>query len=373
MSAIDYLIIYCIIANNDITFHQKILFVKKNNVTIKDVALKAGVSIGAVSSVFSKKPSNVRLSPETRKHILNIAKEINYYPSITAKGFNSGKSYLLGFFFCHQNWHVLSRLLQSIQRVCYDHEYDLIVYPAETLAMERRNLERARNRNLDGIITLPFVCDEGNNLELYREFAERRIPIVQFMYKITDEFSYVGRDYAKVARDAVKKLYDLGHRRIGLLVHKNYIDPIQGRSANILARSYSEEMDKYGIEPTIYPLSCSFESHKNNQQEIVRLIMETRQRPTALIASANGMAYHAIGGLQKVGIRVPEDMSIIGAADNVNLLNSDTPELSYYSIPAQKIGLETAEKCLNNISEPSETLIFEPLIDGKTTQKIQNK
>ena len=84
-------------------------------ITIKDIARLAGVSVGSVSTVFSKKNSNVHLSAQTREKILKIAEQYNYKPNVSARAIQANKSYLLGFFYTTNNWYLQNRLLRGIR------------------------------------------------------------------------------------------------------------------------------------------------------------------------------------------------------------------------------------------------------------------
>ena len=151
-------------------------------ITIKEVARLAGVSVGSVSTVFSKKDTNVHLSAETRERILKVARENHYVPNITARAMQSRKSYLLGFFYRASNWYLLSGILQGIRQVCSLYDYDIIVYPSGSLAEEKYNLESSHVNQLDGIITIPLLENGRDNQEIYHDFGKREIPVVQLLH-----------------------------------------------------------------------------------------------------------------------------------------------------------------------------------------------
>ena len=197
-------------------------------ITIKDIAKLAGVSVGAVSTVFSKKNTNVHLSPETRQRILRIAGENHYVPNITARAMQSRKSYLLGFFYRTSNWYLQTGILQGIREVCSQYDYDIIVYPSGSLAEEKRNLESSHVSQLDGIITIPQQESGEDNQAVYDLLRRRNIPIVQLLADFWPELPMIGRDYRKIGQEAVRTLAGKGHRQIGLMIFSNYTDPVTG-------------------------------------------------------------------------------------------------------------------------------------------------
>lgn len=344
----------------------------KRNITIKDVARRAGVSTTVVSVALSNKTSNVRMSPETREQIRRIAEECNYHPDLTARGFHSRKSYLLGLFFSIQSWYVLTRLLQSIRKVCYDYDYDLIIYPADSLEEEKHNLRIAQNRNLDGILTSPFVSDEGDNLADYRDFAANGVPITQFFYKLSDEFPYVGRNYYEIGFSAVRQFVKHGHRRIGLFVFENYQDEKQGFSSFHLARGCRDAAEKFSVELFFYPAFFSEETLRSAGTECAKAVLAAPKRPTAVVTSTDFLAYNAINHFRAHGLRIPEDISVVACADIMDSSRMPLPELSCFKISAEKVGSEAAKKCLGlpDAFKGKELLIDEKIADMVTIRKI---
>ena len=177
-----------------------------HRITIKEIARLAGVSVGAASTAFSRKRTNVHLSGETRQRILRIARENHYVPDMTARAMQARKSYLLGFFYRASNWYLLSGLLQGIRQVCSLHDYDIIVYPSGSLAEEKYNLESSHVNHLDGIITIPLLEDGEDNASVYRSLQEREIPVVQLLADFWPDLPMIGRNYRRIGAEAVRTL-----------------------------------------------------------------------------------------------------------------------------------------------------------------------
>lgn len=344
-------------------------------VTIKDVAKRAGVSIAAVSTAFSNKKSNMRLSETTRRHILDVAQECNYSPNIAAKGFQSRKSYLLGFFFARHSWYLQMGILQSIRSVCQKYDYDVIVYPAESLEEEKNNLQSTRVRNLDGILTIPFISEEGNNLDEYRKYAACGIRVVQVISKISDEFPLVGRDYHKIGYDAVKHLAECGHRQIGHVTFANYEDQIQGPGAWQMANGCRDAASECGVSLQFYPIPFSDMGRGLliTSEVTVESILKSARIPTALVTNSLKMTYGVYNVLVKKSIRIPEDISLLCCGDDTESFFPPDLKLSYYEVPVVKIGEEAAKKCLNlpDAFQTKNLLIFHSMQEGNTIRKIE--
>ena len=107
---------------------------KIRHATIADVAERAGVTRSVVSVVLSGRQSTVRVSESTRTRVLQAAHEIDYRPSLIARGLQERKSFLLAYLCTGGgSWGVSTRLLRSIQTACRQNHYSLAVYPSENL------------------------------------------------------------------------------------------------------------------------------------------------------------------------------------------------------------------------------------------------
>ncbi len=339
-------------------------------VTIKDIARKAGVSVGAVSTAFSKKVSNVHLSPETRARIMQVARENNYIPNLSARAVQSRKSYLLGFFYNASNWYLQMGILQGIRKICSAHDYDIIVYPADSLEQEAHNLGTLHVNNLDGILTIPFLEEERNNYSCYKALADRGIPVVQLLVNFWDEFPMIGRDYQKIGYEAVRAFSGKGHRRIGLLVFDNYTNPVQGPSNWALVKGAEKAKEELGVELVIYPLK-SEKGGKNyvmNADHAMEPILHSENRPTALITVSTNLAYGAYASFRRNGISVPEDISLLACGDDTEPFWQLAPNLAYFPVPMEEIGMESAKYCLGlpGVLEKRKYLFFKELIPGDT-------
>lgn len=350
----------------------------KQNVTIKDIAKIAGVSTAVVSVALSKGRSNARMSPRTRERIRAIAEEYNYQPNITARGFHCRKSYLIGFFFnCLNSGYILMRMMKELRMFCYQHDYDIILYPISSLEMERHSIKSARARNLDAVLTIPFADETGNNLEYYRQFLADGIPVIQLLYQLSPEFDYIGRNYNSVGIQAIKTLHQAGHKRIGLIIFDNYVDEQLGRNSHQLYHGCRREANQCGVELTVYPVQsgnpdCSYPV-ENIAEQILSL--PEKVRPTALIGSTNKLTYKIYGSLKEANLRIPENISLLGCADDMEQNGSLLPDLSYMKIPFADLAQAAGKEALKTDSHSNvRSQLFTSSISGmKTIHTITNK
>ncbi len=342
----------------------------KRNITIKDIAREAGVSTAVVSVALSNGRSNTRMSEQTRERIRAIARENNYHSNIIARGFQFRKSYLIGLFFSNQSWYIQSRILDELRKICYAHQYDIIVYSTDSLEMEKHSLEVARSRNLDAILTVPFASEEGNNLEIYRQFAASGVPVIQIFYRISPEFPYIGRDYFALGEKGIRLLAERGHRRIGLQIYDNYLDTCLGHNSFVFYRGCMEEARKASVNLTVYPVNFSRPDNPYPGEECAEKIFElpVKQRPTAILSSSNTLVFKAYERFREFGLSIPRDISLVGCADDFELNRTLLSKLSFYAVPFREIAAAAAGKCLAlSDASPMNEILFDSPLSGEFT------
>ena len=320
--------------------------------TIKDIARLAGVSVGSVSTAFSKKSTNVHLSEATREKIFRIAREHNYIPNITARSMQSQKSYLLGFFYRTNNPFLQTNVLKGIKKACYEYDYDIIVYPCDTLEEEAHNLQTLHVNQLDGIITTPVVDDGKTNEPLYRSLLERGIPLVQLFADIWQDLPVIGRDYRKIGSNAVKLLYENGHRHVAMMVFSNYLDRRIGLNNALLMEGVQSAVEALGMELELLTISNDApreEYIRAADREAEKLLLMSR-RPTALITASGLLAYGAYSCLSRNGIKVPSEMSLLACGDDIEQFSQLAPNLSYFPVELEEMGVMSARFCLEKRS-----------------------
>ena len=345
----------------------------EKRMTIKDIARLAGVSVGAVSTAFSKKSSNVHLSEKTREKIFRIAQENHYIPNITARSMQSQKSYLLGFFYRSNNPFLQTNLLKGIKKVCYEHDYDIIVYPCDTLEEEAHNLQTLHVNHLDGIITTPVIENGKTNEPLYRSLIARGIPLVQLFSDLWKDLPVIGRDYRKIGSNAVNLLYENGHRHIAMMVFSNYIDRRAGLNNALLVEGVQSTADSLGMEVELLTISYDVlreEYVREADHEAEKLLYMSR-RPTAMITASGLLAYGAYSCLTRNGIKVPSEMSLLACGDDIEQFSQLAPNLSYFPVELEEMGIMSARFCLEKgIDFPLKQYFTSSVCKGNTISFI---
>lgn len=345
------------------------------SVTIKDVAERAGVSKGSVWAALKTGKSSIRLAPTTRERIQKAVRELNYRPNIIAQSMVSRKSYLLGFSFsCNNNlWHHAVQIINGLRSSCNEQGYSLVVYPANNVDEEYQNLQQAINRQLDGLLTIPLLTGNRHNAEEYCRIAKTIMPVVQVCFPLCHELASIAHDFSYIGKCATEYLISRGHSQIVLVTFDNYKDPDNGVTSYEHDRGYRKAMAEAGLNPgTFAHESHVFKHSADDAYQIAEQILQLSPRPTAVVASSNSAAFGLIKRWEELGIRVPEDISIIACASDLDIPDCLSPKLNSFKTEFEDIGKHAFELCLEQKKQikPEQFRIKLQLLEGKTVRNL---
>jgi LacI family transcriptional regulator len=309
-------------------------------VRIKDVANKAGVSTSTVSRVLN---GGKFVREEIKERVNEAIKELRYTPSYFARSLVLQKTNLIGVIVSDIASSFFSTILSSIEDYASKHDYNILVGNiSEDLNKEVKYLNIFNEMRVDGII---LMHDRVN--ESIKEFLNKtNIPLVQASSKINGfNFPSVNINDYKAAYDATNYLIKLGHRNIAL---------IGGNMGDISAGLNRYQGYKQALEDNMILVKESYIKYGNYKvQDGYRLMEELLSadiRPTAVFASSDDMAIGAMNCIIDNGLKVPEDISIIGFDDS-NLASVVRPSLTTVHQPIREIGelsIEILIKKINN-------------------------
>jgi len=277
------------------------------NITIRDVAKKAGVGVGTVSRVLNQSPS---VSETTREKVLSAIAELKYTPSPIARRLSLGKTMTIGVitpFFTRSSY---VERLRGVESVLSQSEYDFIIYNVETV--ERRDQyfrEIPRRERIDGmmIMSLPPTDEDA------QRFADAQVPTI-LVDAVHPNISQVIIDDVDGGYKATMHLIELGHRKISYLSDymKNspfHFTPVQDRY-----QGYRNALAEAGIDfnPAYYKQS---ELSEQEAQRMAVEVLSLPDPPTAIFAYSDTQAFGVLRAAQDLGIEVPEQLSIIGYDD----------------------------------------------------------
>lgn len=316
------------------------------SVTIYDVAKKAGVGIGTVSRVINNSP---QIAPSTRAKVLQVISELKYQPSAMARSLARKKSNIIACVVPRFTGYFYYEVLNGVQHVLSQFGYDLILYNIDKLEKKEEILKRTlRERKVDGVLVISISISD----KLASKFVESKLPVV-----LVD--SYHDRlDYITVANNqgaflATEHLIRLGHRRIGMIDGCLSSTPAKQRLAGFKAA-----LEQYQI---VQDDALIVSVNSNGDSEILyndgfnklagywamnRLLSLGNDRPSAVFISSDIQAAGAIKAINERGLKVPDDLAIIGF-DDIEL--SEYLGLTTIHQPMYEMGTLAAERLIAKI------------------------
>lgn len=293
--------------------------------TIKDIAVSAGVSSATVSRILNN-DNTLNVSPDTRQKVLDSAHALNYKKKSRA----SNKSvYTLGIvqWFSPQqemedNYYLLIR--QGIEDFCMQHCIHVVrTYKADVNYMDAL-------KNVDALI-----CVGKFSKNEIKHFQEITNSIIFLDMPIDDiNVSTITLDFEHAMKTALDYLASLGHQKIGFLGGKEYLAD-QQLFPDMRKTLFSKYCQKHNIiyEPYILEEAFTIESGCFMMNQL----LESKDLPTAIVASSDPIAIGALRALNNSGIRVPDDISLMGF-DDTSLSSFTTPPLTTIHAPAYDMG-----------------------------------
>ncbi|MCX7747293.1 MAG: LacI family transcriptional regulator [Clostridia bacterium] len=329
-------------------------------VNIYDVSKRAGVSVVTVSRVINNL-SSVR--EKNRQKVLQAMKDLNYHPNAAARSLARGKTGLIGVMVPNINDYFFNGVVGAINDYLEEHGYFL------ALSIMSKNREGNRERGtylfqedrVDGLIILSPVHEDEYIVELKR----KKIPFVLLDNQQNHpSVSSIIVDNYKAGYDATKHLLELGHTKIGHIMGQEIFLSSKERE-----RGFREALTEVGLTPHVAERG---EFTTESGYLITKKWIEENTLPTAIFAADDYMAYGAIDALKIKGLRVPEDVAIVGCDDQF-FSSEFHPTLTTIRQPAEEIGrksVETLMKLMKGELKRSVTLKLEPqLIIRESTTK----
>lgn len=330
-------------------------------VTIRDVAKHAGVGVGTVSRVLNDSHS-VRES--TRLKVLEAIEDLNYSPSPAARSLSSGKTMAIGVivpFFTNAS--VVKRL-QGVASVVASSDYDLVLFDVENVQNKDVLLSNIINRKLvDGLI---IVSLQPSPADMER-FLQAGIPAV-IVDAVEPRISSVFVDNVGGGKMATRHLIALGHEKIAYI--SDYPDnPFNNSPVYDRHRGYRLALQEAGI-----PLRRHYYRQggleRGDARPLAHELLNLPDRPTAIFTYCDTQAFGVIEAATELGLRIPEDVSVIGFDD---IEAAEYAQLTTVRQSLFESGVLGAELMLEAIRDPmcdtQEVLLDVDLVIRQTTAK----
>lgn len=318
--------------------------------TIYDIAKKTGYSITTVSKVLNKYPD---VGEKTRKKILAAVEEMGYYPSSHARTLTTKKSWTIGVIFIENlgigiTHPFFNAVIQSFKQVVELQGYDLLFIANKVGEEKKSYLDHFRYRGVDGVI---IICSNQDDIEA-EMLIKSQMPTVVIDLMSSDS-NVVYSDNASGSKQALEYLYSLGHRKIAHI--SGYQQTYAGSER---LKGFMKAAKEYNLEiPPTYIVNGGFFSIEGGKEAMKQLLVLS-EPPTAVYAASDTMAYGAIQAIQEQGLKVPDDISIVGF-DDIAWIQYITPSLTTIRQDTKLIGSRAADLLLEQINSKKKTFSAE--------------
>jgi len=318
--------------------------------TIDDIARLAGVSKATVSRVLNRKPD---VDPATRERILRIVEAQNFVPSATASNLARGKSRLLGVLIPSFTQPFIQDVMRGVAETIEQTPYELVLYSAN-----RTMHDKDKSHLIDNILATKLTAGVlamfmGESVHHLAELHKNGFPVVVIDdQELPDAMiPWVGADNHTGSYDAVRHLLSLGHRRIA---------HIQGPMRYLCSREryagYQQALREAGIsldeklvmEGEFHPLSGRVAAN-------TFFALPEEQRPTAIFAANDQMAYGVLAAAEEHDLQVPHDVALVGF-DDISTSAHIRPPLTTVRQPFYEMGQRGIEVLLSLLDTPQPAL-----------------
>lgn len=310
--------------------------------TLKDVAERAGVSYQTVSRVVNGKGE---VLPATRKRVEKVMRELNYRPSMIARSMVSGRAFTLGCISPNLTDYTFACLIEGAEAYAREQGYLLLsASAAQPNDVARFCDDIVKSGRVDGVLVINPYADARH--KHFEALNEQGIPVVYLGARPRQgKISSVHLDDTDAGFQATNHLLALGHTRIAMLLGPSNEDCVDDRLVG-----YRRALSEAEI-PFSKKLIGAGDWSASSGYVAMKKILDAGADLTALFAQNDRMAVGAIRALRENGLRVPEDVSVIGF-DDMPLATYFDPPLTTMHQDTFRIGQVAAQLILQELNEP---------------------
>lgn len=329
-------------------------------VTLKDIARECGLDVATVSRALSD-AYGVRKS--TREKVLAAAARLNYRPNRLAKGLVTGKSRTLAMIISDIRNPFFAELARGAEDAAYLAGYDLVLCNSDLdSSKQTRYIHSLLEKRVEGIV-MNLVAGLGRGEQ--EELSHAGVPVVLLNRPSPSArirgFSTVLADNYGGGRMAGKYLASLGHRVIGHLTGSTQHGNLRERT-----KGFRKALEEARAQMTSVIIHGQHNSEGGFQ--MMKKLLHNRADLTAVFAANDAMAFGAIRGIFESGLRVPEDISVIGF-DNVELSSIVRPPLTTIHQPKYEMGRAAVEVLLQHAKQAEAPTAEHRLMEVKLVER----
>lgn len=323
---------------------------------MKDIALACNVSVATVSKALN---NHNDISEAKREEIKKKAKEMGYFPNISARALKTNRTYSIGVLFVDEARSGLTHdyfvaVLESFKVTAEKKGYDITFLNCNKSRSNRLSyLEHARFRGFDGVV---IACIDFSDPEVM-ELVESDIPVVTIDHLFNNRISIVS-DNIKGMRDLLTYIYNQGHRKIA------YIHGMESAVTSSRLSSFYKTAEELGLViPDEYVKEAGYRDTDMTAKR-TRELLDLKEPPTCIIFPDDYAAFGGINAIKKRGLRIPQDISVAGY-DGIRVARQIEPAITTLAQNTKKLGRYAAEKLIGLIEKPKTTLIEQVIVQGE--------
>ncbi|EHK9178589.1 substrate-binding domain-containing protein [Vibrio parahaemolyticus] len=333
--------------------------------TMKDIAKLAGVSTSTVSHVINKTRF---VSEEISERVNNAAKELNYYaPSALARSLKVNRTKTIGMLVTTSTNPFFGEVVKGVERSCYHKGYSLILCNTEgDNERMRQSINTLLQKRVDGLI---LMCSslEGERIDVFERYPDIPVVVMDWgpMLFTSDK---IQDNSLRGGYLAAKYLIDCGHTEIGCIT-----GPLIKHQAQMRYEGYKRAMNEAGLEFNAnWIIESDFECEGGYQA--FKKMAERGTLPSSIFVSNDMMAMGVINAANELGIKVPDNLSIIGY-DDIHIAKFMSPSLTTIHQPKYRLGqaaVETLVRRLDDKSNEAQVVQLEPTLVVRNSVKLLN-
>lgn len=327
---------------------------KKDTITILEIAKMSGVNPSTVSRVINH-PEMV--NEKTRERVLGFIKECNYQPNPFARGLQTKRSKIVALVVPNFTTLSFANLARGIQEKLMQKDYSMVIFSShEDELLEKKICKKISELHIDGVIFASSMMPKYEELSngIAKVFIDRdgsKDGIDTFILDVEGAFDKL-----------IKYLVDKGHSKIGFVVGD------KGSYAGLKKVSaFKKALARWGLKVNEDTIVDAFWSSKEGWLATIKLL-ENSEHPSAIVAGSDTLAVGVIGAISSMGLKVPDNISVIGF-NNEPGSESLTPPLTTMEYDDYGMGQEVAEAIMERINNPER----ENLIKTYTMNIIERK
>ncbi len=323
---------------------------KQHRISLKDLAKELNVSIATVSRALR---GSHEVGEEMTRKVKELAQKLNYRPNPFAQSLRKEAPRIIGVIVPNLVTHYYASVLDGIEEYASLNGYSVISANShENHEIEKKAIDNFISMHVEGIIAC--LAQDTVDYSHFEEIHEMGLPLVFFARTcLADKFSQVVANGDEAAYEATQHLIKSGSRRIAFIGGPNHLDMVRRRK-----HGYLEALKEAKIPIDRSLVACDKIDFNLAREKTINLL-NSENRPDAILAFNDIITYAAFDAIKSVGLRIPDDVAIIGFTDGDSAAFV-TPRLSAIMDQAHVQGVKACELLLRNIN--GDTKIYREVV-----------